>query len=54
MDSRYYKNPAQHEKEVIAIIERNAKCKKCGQKAIKVISYEKKELRCSNCGHIQS
>lgn len=36
--------------EVIRIIEQNAKCGKCGQRAIEVVSYEEKHLKCTNCG----
>jgi len=47
---RYHADPEAYIAEVVAIIERNAKCEKCGEQTIKVLSYEKKHLKCENCG----
>lgn len=40
-----------HTEEAIKIYERNAKCEKCGEKAIKVIDFCDYKTTCTKCGH---
>jgi len=48
---KHYKNPEGYLSQVVAIIERNAVCEKCGKKEMKVVSVTEKSMVCKSCGY---